>query len=39
MAWHRGQAYEQDLRDRALSAEGTIYAVARPDADPAVRMG
>ena len=29
MAWHRGQAYAQDLRDRVLSAEGTIDAVAR----------
>ena len=28
MAWHRGQAYGQDLRDRVLSAEGTIDAVA-----------
>ena len=28
MAWHRGQAYGQDLRDRVLAAEGTIHEVA-----------
>ena len=29
MAWHRGQAYAQDLRDRVLSAQGSISAVAQ----------
>lgn len=28
MAWHLGQAYGQDLRDRVLSAEGSIRDVA-----------
>ncbi len=28
MAWHSGQAYGQDLRDRVLAAQGTIHAVA-----------
>ncbi len=28
MAWHPGQAYGQDLRDRVLEAEGTVHAVA-----------
>ena len=28
MAWHTGQAYGQDLRDRVLGAEGTIREVA-----------
>lgn len=28
MAWHPGQAYGQDLRDRVLSAPGSIAAVA-----------
>jgi transposase len=28
MAWHQGQAYGQDLRDRVLSAHGSIAAVA-----------
>ena len=28
MAWHRGQAYGQDLRDRVLTAPGTMAAVA-----------
>ena len=28
MAWRRGQAYSQDLRDRILSAEGSARAVA-----------
>jgi len=28
MAWRRGQAYSQDLRDRILAAEGTARAVA-----------
>lgn len=28
MAWHRGQAYGQDLRDRVLGAEGSAAAVA-----------
>lgn len=29
MAWHPGQAYGQDLRDRVLAAEGSIHAVAK----------
>lgn len=29
MAWHRGQAYGQDLRDRVLSCQGTIHQVAQ----------
>jgi transposase len=29
MAWHPGQAYGQDLRDRVLSASGSIAEVAR----------
>jgi transposase len=29
MAWRRGQAYGQDLRDRVLSAAGSIAEVAR----------
>jgi hypothetical protein len=24
MAWRRGQAYSQDLRDRILAAEGSV---------------
>ena len=28
MVWHRGQAYGQDLRDRVLTAPGTMAAVA-----------
>lgn len=28
MAWHPGQAYGQDLRDRVLAAEGSIHEVA-----------
>jgi transposase len=28
MAWHSGQAYGQDLRDRVLSANGSIAEVA-----------
>lgn len=28
MAWHRGQAYGQDLRERVLTANGTIHEVA-----------
>jgi len=28
MAWRRGQAYSQDLRDRILAAEGSARAVA-----------
>jgi transposase len=28
MAWHRGQAYGQDLRDRVLNANGSIAEVA-----------
>jgi hypothetical protein len=28
MAWHRGQAYRQDLRDRVLCASGTNAEVA-----------
>ncbi len=28
MAWHRGQAYGQDLRDRVLAAAGPAAAVA-----------
>lgn len=28
MAWRRGQAYAQDLRDRVLAAEGSARAVA-----------
>lgn len=28
MAWHRGQAYAQDLRDRVLGARGSIREVA-----------
>jgi transposase len=28
MAWHQGQAYGQDLRDRVLSAGGSIAEVA-----------
>ncbi len=28
MAWQRGQAYGQDLRDRVLAAEGSIREVA-----------
>ena len=28
MAWHKGQAYGQDLRDRVLSASGSIAEVA-----------
>lgn len=28
MAWRSGQAYGQDLRDRVLSAHGSINAVA-----------
>ena len=29
MAWQRGQAYGQDLRDRVLAAEGSIHGVAQ----------
>lgn len=29
MAWHRGRAYAQDLRDRVLSASGSIVEIAR----------
>jgi hypothetical protein len=29
MAWRRGQAYSQDLRDRILAVEGSARAVAR----------
>ena len=29
MAWQRGQAYGQDLRDRVLTAEGSIREVAK----------
>ena len=29
MAWHSGQAYAQDLRDRVLAADGTIHEIAR----------
>lgn len=29
MAWHSGQAYGQDLRDRVLAAEGSIREVAK----------
>lgn len=29
MAWQRGQAYGQDLRDRVLAAEGSIREVAQ----------
>lgn len=29
MAWHRGQAYAQDLRDRVLRASGSIAEVAQ----------
>lgn len=29
MAWHQGQAYGQDLRDRVLNANGSIAEVAR----------
>jgi transposase len=28
MAWHNGQAYAQDLRDRVLGAQGSIRDVA-----------
>lgn len=28
MAWHQGQAYGQDLRDRVLGADGSIRAIA-----------
>ncbi len=28
MAWHSGQAYGQDLRDRVLAADGTIHEIA-----------
>ena len=28
MAWHRGQAYGQDLRDRVLTAPGTMAQIA-----------
>jgi len=28
MAWHRGQAYGQDLRERVLTAKGSIHEVA-----------
>ena len=28
MAWRRGQAYSQDLRDRILSAQGSARSVA-----------
>lgn len=28
MAWRKGQAYGQDLRDRVLAAEGTLSAIA-----------
>jgi transposase len=28
MAWRRGQAYSQDLRDRILAADGSARAVA-----------
>ena len=28
MAWHPGQAYGQDLRDRVLAVEGSIHEVA-----------
>src|SRR4051794_13221288 len=28
MAWHQGRAYGQDLRDRVLSAQGSIREVA-----------
>ncbi|GAC1608913.1 MAG: hypothetical protein NVS3B2_18550 [Ramlibacter sp.] len=28
MAWHPGQAYGQDLRDRVLAADGAIHEVA-----------
>jgi transposase len=28
MAWHQGQAYGQDLRDRVLNASGSIVEVA-----------
>lgn len=28
MAWHQGQAYGQDLRDRILNASGSIAQVA-----------
>jgi transposase len=30
MVWHPGQAYGQDLRDRVLSAKGSIREVASP---------
>ena len=29
MAWHPGQAYGQDLRDRVLGADGTIHEIAK----------
>ena len=29
MAWHRGRAYAQDLRDRVLVASGSIAEIAR----------
>ena len=29
MAWHRGRAYAQDLRDRVLAASGSIAEIAR----------
>jgi len=29
MAWHRGQAYSQDLRDRVLGASGSIAEIAQ----------
>lgn len=29
MAWRSGQAYGQDLRDRILSAQGSINAIAQ----------
>ena len=29
MAWHSGQAYAQDLRDRVLAADGTIHEIAK----------
>ena len=35
MAWHRGQAYGQDLRERVLAASGTNAEVAmRFDVSP-----
>ena len=29
MAWHKGQAYAQDLRDRVLTARGTLREIAQ----------